>query len=114
MANTWTMHDGKRITMTYDQVGVGEKAPEWAQQEWRVTLRRDGRRMTLPYYGGGSASDPTADDVVECLASDASACEVSFGEWCDDFGYGSGQIAEAERIYKASRRIGARFRKFLA
>lgn len=113
MANTWTMHDGKRITMTHDQVGVSESAPEWARQEWRVTLRRDGRRMTFPYYGGGSASDPTADDVVECLASDASACDVSFSEWCGDYGYDE-DSRSAERTYRACRKIGARFRKFLS
>ena len=29
MPNTYTMHDGKRITMAADQVGVSDGAPKW-------------------------------------------------------------------------------------
>ena len=108
MPNTWTMYEDKRVTMTCEQVGVSPDAPDWAAQEWRITLRHDGRRMSFPYYGGGAASDPTADDVVETIAMDAHALAVSFEEWCDEYGYDT-DSRSAERTYRACRKLGARF-----
>lgn len=113
MANTWTNYDGKRITMTYDQVGVDANAPEWAKQQWNVTLRHGRRRMSFPYYGGGMASDPTADDVVECIALDDYATGSTFQEWCDEFGYDS-DSRRAEALYRSAAKLGARWRRFIA
>lgn len=113
MANTWTMYEGKRITMTFDQVGVSDKAPKWAGQEWTITLRNGRKRMTFPYYGGGFASDPTADDVVGSLASDADALDMSFPQWCDEYGCDADSISD-HRTFLACRKIGKRFRNLVA
>lgn len=113
MPNTYTMHEGKRITMTAEQVGVSDGAPEWARQEWRVTLRNGRKRMTFPYYGGGAAMDPSADEVVEDLAMNAGALSVSFDEWCMEYGYDT-DSRSAERTYRACRKIGARFARLTA
>lgn len=113
MSNTWAIYDGKRITMRANQVGVSANAPEWAQQEWKVTLRHNGKRMAFPYYGGGAASDPVASDVVESLSLDSYALEVSFDEWCADYGYDT-DSRNAERTYRACRKLGERFRKFVS
>jgi len=113
MPNTYTMHDGKRITMAADQVGVSDGAPEWAAQQWNITLRHGRKRMSFPYYGGGMASDPTADDVVETLTLDSHALSVSFEEWCDDYGYDS-DSRSAEATYRACRKLGERFARLLA
>ena len=112
MTNTYTMHNGKRITMTSDQLGVSERAPEWAKQEWRVTLRHNGRRMTFPYYGGGAASDPTCDDVVESIAMDASALSMNFEEWCADYGYDV-DSRQAHKTYTTCRSLGKRFTRMM-
>lgn len=106
------MHNGKRVTMTSDQRGVSDGAPIWAKQEWRVTLRHNGRRMTFPYYGGGSASDPTCDDVVESLTMDASALSQDFAEWCDEFGYDV-DSRQAHKTYNACRSLGKRFTRMM-
>jgi hypothetical protein len=112
MPNTYAIHDGKRITMTSDQRGVSERAPIWAKQEWRVTLRHNGKRMTFPYYGGGAASDPSADDVVESLTMDASALSQDFAEWCVDLGYDV-DSRQAHKTYNACRSIGKRFSRMM-
>lgn len=113
MPNTYTLHDGKRVTMTADAVGVAEGAPEWAAQQWNITLRHGRKRMTFPYYGGGAASDPSADDVVETLTLDGYALSVSFDEWCDEYGYDT-DSRSALQTYKACRRLGERFARLLA
>jgi hypothetical protein len=112
MPNAYAMHGGKRVSMSVDQRGVSDRAPEWARQEWRVTLRCEGRRMSFPYYGGGAASDPSADDVVESLTLDALALEVSFPEWCAELGYDT-DSRSAESTYRACRSLGRRFARLL-
>jgi hypothetical protein len=58
---------------------------------WRVTLRMDGRDLTLPFgMGYGLTGKPTAADVLECLLSDASGIENArgdFEEWASEYGY---------------------------
>jgi hypothetical protein len=112
MPNTYAMHGGKRVSMSADQRGVSDRAPGWARQEWRITLRCEGRRMSFPYYGGAAASDPSADDVVESLTLDASALGVSFPEWCAELGYDT-DSRSAESTYRACRSLGRRFARLL-
>ena len=114
MTYAYTVHDGKRITMTADQVGVAEDAPEWARQQWNITLRHGRKRMTFPYYGGGMASDPSAEDVIEDMLGNASTLTYScFHEWAADYGYDA-DSRSAEQTYRACRRLGERFARFLA
>lgn len=112
MANTWAVDEatGRRITGTVNQVGVGQGAPDWAAQEWRVSLRCEGRRMTLRYYGGGSASDPSIGDVVETLAMDAYSIGETFESWCQDLGYDT-DSRKAHATYRAVVRISRRFNR---
>jgi hypothetical protein len=106
------MHDGKRITMTLDQIGVSDNAPDWVKQEWRVTLRNGRKRMTFPYYGGGAASDPSADDVVESLTVDAYALSTDFAEWCYEFDYDV-DSRQAHKTYNACRNLAKRFARMM-
>ena len=108
MPNTYTVHDGKRITMTADQVGVQDGAPSWAKQQWNITLRHGRKRMTFPYYGGGAASDPTAEDVVEDMVRNAETLQCGFDVWAADYGYDV-DSRSAERIFRACRDLGERF-----
>ena len=114
MPNTYTMYDGKRITMAADPVGVADGAPDWAKQQWNITLRNGRKRMTFPYYGGGAASDPTADGVIESLTDGFVALDApSFDDWADHYGYDP-DSRSAEQIYRACCKLGARFARFLA
>lgn len=73
---------------------------------WRVTLRHDGRQLTVPYSMGPAHSrEPEAIDVLDALASDASGYENarSFEEWAEEYGYET-DSRRAERVYRAVER----------
>lgn len=54
-------------------------------QHWHVTLVYGNREMSLFYSGGELADEPTTEDVLSCVASDAT--DETFDDWCSDFGY---------------------------
>jgi len=70
------------------------KLDEWQQKsnQYTVTLKYDGRQMTIPFFTGqGWSKDPEVADVVSCLVSDYSCIESSrdFYDFCDNLGYDS-------------------------
>jgi hypothetical protein len=70
---------------------------------FRVVLRHAGRRMQVTFGQGEAHTEPpTAADVLECLASDASGFENStgFGDWADQYGY-ERTDPQARRTYNA-------------
>lgn len=57
---------------------------------FKVTLRFDGRQMTVPFFQGSAwTTDPTAADVLNCLALDSSGYENAsdFEDWCAEYGF---------------------------
>lgn len=97
---------------------VWTERPEWADfgDHWyNVTLKRKGRQLTVP-FGMGSAltDDPTAQDVLDCLLSDASGYENarSFEEWASEYGYDT-DSRKAERVYEQVKTQTHKLRKFL-
>ena len=71
---------------------------------WRVTLRYQGRQMTVPFSMGPAHShEPEAAEVLECLLSDASGADEDFENWAADLGYDP-DSRKAERIYKTVQR----------
>lgn len=82
---------------------------------WTVTLRYQGRQMTVPFYMGPAlCHEPTAREVLECLASDACGVENarSFEEWADDLGFDP-DSRKAERTFRACERQTAKLRRLL-
>jgi hypothetical protein len=84
---------------------------------YKVTLRmrdRDGRRrLTVPFFmGSANTREPTAADVLNCLVSDARAGEMTFEEFCSDFGYDV-DSRKAEKTWKACSANAPRVRRFL-
>ncbi len=86
---------------------TGEPSP-WQDDDkqpmngYRVTLRYQGRRMTVPFWTGiGWTHEPSAADVLDCLASDAGSAQLSFEDWCEELGYDS-DSRKAERTYNAT------------
>jgi hypothetical protein len=78
-----------------------------------VTLRRKGRRLTVPFYTGSAWDhDPEAHDVLECLCSDAMSVDQDFENWCADLGFDSDSRKD-ERTYKACVKIAEKLRRFL-
>ena len=65
---------------------IAEKSDNWQEGsfEWRVSINN---AIFSFYTGSALGSEPTLDDVLYSLISDSQACEMSFDEWCSDFGY---------------------------
>lgn len=83
---------------------------------WKVTLRRKGKRLTVPFsMGAALCREPTADDVLECLCSDAGSYENAGGDfeaWCSEYGYDA-DSRKAERTFKAVETQTKKLRQFL-
>jgi hypothetical protein len=80
-----------RITMSADWADSNPNIDTMppGSRHWRCTLRCQRRRLTI-YFSQGPAieREPTVEDVLDCLASDA-GCASTFEDWCADFGYDS-------------------------
>lgn len=107
-----------RIECTY-----GETDPKfepdwddkWVQQasHYACILRYAHKKATFyMIMGCAHTNEPTAADVISCVASNAQALDLTFPEWCREFGYDS-DSRKAERIYKRCRQTGAKMRKLL-
>jgi hypothetical protein len=88
---------------------------DWAASHYRCLLRHDGRQMSV-YFSMGSAlcREPTLDDVLDCLASDAAGVEsaCSFEDWCGEYGYDT-DSRKAEHTYKTCERQAVKLRRLL-
>lgn len=81
-------------------------------QKTRLNLNRDDQRTIVTKAKGRSMSlyeadsfipyavNPELIDVLHCLFLDSYAHDVSFQDWCDDFGYNNDSIS-AKKTYDA-------------
>jgi hypothetical protein len=76
----------------------------------------DGRQMRVHFsMGSGHAGKaPRADEVLDCLASDAAGVSnaQSFDDWCAEYGYDT-DSPKAEKIYNACHEQAADLETFL-
>jgi hypothetical protein len=75
-------------------------------RHYRVTLRHRGKQMTVPFSQGPAIErEPTAAEVLECLATDAATLDNSSGfrEWCNECGYSHFDITreKVQKIWQA-------------
>jgi hypothetical protein len=87
----------------------------WARSanHFKVTFRKGQRQMTTYYSMGAALSrEPTEEEVLSCLASDATTPDDGFEEWAREFGYDP-DSRKAERVYKACKRQTEKLRGFL-
>lgn len=102
---------GIRCHATYG----GELPAGWPRDAhpYKVRLTFQGRQLTTRFYQGSAHTDePSAADVLSCLASDARSGETSFDEFCSEFGYDS-DSRKAEATWKACRAMAPRLARFL-
>jgi len=89
---------------------------KWEADHWKVTLRKGRKRMSIFYSKGlgHEGVEPTAPEVLCCLALDASTIDASesFESWADEFGMDT-DSREAEKTYKHTRKQADRLRSFL-
>ena len=99
------------IRMTCDSADSNPNmdSDEWTRQasHWKCTIVGPKLRKLTVYFSQGSAhtSEPTAVDVLDCLASDAVGVENAhdFEDWCREYGYDI-DSRKAERTFKTIER----------
>jgi hypothetical protein len=70
---------------------------------YECVLTRENVNLRTFFSKGKALSEkPTCEEVLDCLAQEASGYEnaASFEDWCDDFGYDT-DSRKAERIWLA-------------
>lgn len=106
--------DHHTITLTATRTDRNPAMPDFNGDHWRGTLKRPGKQMSLFFskgYGHGG-TPPTAEEVLECLRSDACTDGDTFEEFCFSLGYDS-DSRRAKKTYKAFKRQAAKLRTFL-
>ena len=80
-----------RVRMVCAYADSNPSMPEWRDaRHFLVTLKVGRRSMRLHFsQGSGHTAEPTAADVLDCLASDASSVNSArdFEDWASDLGY---------------------------
>lgn len=111
-----TFIQDQRITMTIERVDSNPNMDDSQDMDhWKIKLRRPGHKLTT-YFSmgyGHKGKEPKAEDVLNCLASDASSVQnAGFEEWCGDMGYEL-DSRRSERTYKAVEHGTKRLLAFL-
>ena len=104
------------ITMSADRTDTNPNMAgdegDAAASHWRCTLRCGRRQMTVYFSQGPAISgEPTIEDVLDCLALDASGAD-SFEDWCAEYGYDT-DSRKAEHIYNTVRKQTEELASFL-
>lgn len=107
------------ITATAEPTDRNPNMDDATMDHWRVTLRRNNprRQMSLDMFSMGSGlngAEPKADEVLDCLASDAAGYEnaTDFEGWAEEYGYDT-DSRTAERTYRAVGRETRNLRRFM-
>lgn len=102
------------ITARAKYVDSNPNMPDFKGDHWKVTLTMNGHQMTVPFskgYGHHSA-EPTADEVLECLAQDSFSIDQPFEVWAEGLGYDT-DSRNAERIYRTCQTQTNKLRRLL-
>jgi hypothetical protein len=92
--------------------GEARKTAPWPLvNNWRVTLKRKGRRMSVDFFGGSAVTRPSAADVLSSMCLDANR-GASFEDFCSEFGYSQDSI-QALKTYRACIVIERKLQRFL-
>jgi len=106
-----------RITLTSEYADHNPHMDDSQNMDnYKCMLRRGNARMTL-YFSKGighHGTEPTAKEILDCLASDAAGIENSRScdEWCLEYGYNT-DSRKAEKTFKACEHLTKRLRTFL-
>lgn len=98
------------ITMTVERVDSNPNMDQddWTKDSshWRCVLHMNVGTMPaaleIPFSQGSAlTTPPTAEDVLDCLVSDASSVDnTAFDDWAEEMGYDT-DSRKAERTYNA-------------
>lgn len=82
---------------------------------FKCTLKRPGRQLTTFFSMGPAHSrEPSAADLLDCLASDASGYENArgFEEWASEYGYDP-DSRRAEKIFRTVEKQTEKLKRFM-
>lgn len=83
---------------------------------WACVIRKGSKsfRVVFSMGSGHHGAAPKLEDVLDCMASDASGAETagSFEEWCSEYGYDT-DSRKAEKTYSAITKQAVRLQSFL-
>lgn len=99
--NEFTNHNHITVTSEYTDRNPHMEGSA-KMNNYKCKIRSGKRAMTLYFSKGlGLQGKPTVDEVLDCLASDASGYEGagSFEDWCEEYGYDT-DSRKAERTYQ--------------
>ena len=79
------------------------------QTHYKCVIRKSRKSMQLHFsMGSALTGEPTVEDVLDCLASDASGIEQaeSFHDWAQNLGFDTidDEFNAARKAYKATKR----------
>lgn len=105
------------IKMTFE---YADNNPNMADEKWDANhykcVFHMGRKQLTTFFsmGLGLTNDPTPEEVLDCLASDASGIDNSrtFEDWANEYGYDT-DSRKAEKIYTACQRETKKLHAFL-
>lgn len=112
------------IRLTDNDIQFVDRNPYMADDNWqahhyKITLRAtiNGKRKQYTTYfsqGYGIDHDPRPEDVLDCLASDASGVDNArnFEDWASEYGYDT-DSRKAEIVYRNCERESWKLVKFL-
>lgn len=105
-----------RIKINSEWADENKNAPDWKDaNHYKVTLRM-GKKQLTTYFSQGYAisGEPKADDVLDCMASDAAGIENarSFEDWASEYGYDT-DSRKAEKIYNVCVTQAEKLKAFL-
>lgn len=105
-----------KIGISVEWVDENKNAPDWKDaNHFKVTLRHAGKQLTTYFSQGyGISGEPTAESVLNALASDSAGVENarSFEDWAYEYGYDI-DSRKAEKLYKVCERQADKLKKFL-
>lgn len=94
---------------------VDTSGDDWRQEAnpYTVTLKRKRRQIVTPFWTGTAwTTDPTAADVLSSLLLDARCGEMSFEDYCGEFGYDTDSRKDYA-TWKQCQETALKVRKFL-
>lgn len=106
-----------KIRITVEWTDYNPNNPEWnSADHWKVILKI-GRRQMTTYFSKGyghHGAEPTAEEVLDCLAQDISGYlnARGFEDWCSEYGYDT-DSRKAERIYNVIARQAKQLARFI-
>lgn len=95
-----------RVTVTNAQKLINYNGDRWEHYSYTAWVTYQGRTLRTPYSRGTGLAHSGFDfrEILTSIALDATSADMSFHDFCDEFGYDSNSI-KARHIYDACDRM---------